>query len=611
MCGIIGVTRPIHKEKIIESLQTMQHRGQDGIGVFVDEKISLGHLRLSIIDLQPVSYPIPNEDHSIYVTVNGEFYDHQKIRRMLESKGHQFRTYTDAEIVVHLYEEFGVECMPYLNGEFAFVLYDKKNQRLIAARDRFGNKPLYFSIFQDDYYIASEIKALIKMGVKPTLNKESLLTSSSMQYTLPDQTLFTGIETILPGHLKVIDLNTKKSEDIRYWDIDFTEGPVNENDLKEILIETVRTRMTSDVPICCALSGGLDSSLVFGIANQFKKVNGVTVAFENSEFDESQIARRTAAHFGVDLHTVDLTSKSVTEHLSDAVYYSEGTTINSHLVAKYLLSRCIRDNGYKVVLTGEGSDELFCGYPHFKKDLNIQYNQFEQENRLSLGVMNTNDLTHDYVALYREKLGFIPDFLRVKSAFGLKVFGLYDASFVRDFDSFAIPKNVLAYVDLQKMSTFNSANTSAYLWSKLVLSNYILRTLGDGTEMAHTVEGRTPFLDHRLWDCAGKIAMGKKVEGTIEKKILRDIGKSFITEEVYLKTKQPFIAPPLLVKEKAYLYDHINMLPSFINRKHVLGFLDQMYKADNQTTYAANEPVLFYMYSLMHLLNRFNVRVDG
>jgi asparagine synthase (glutamine-hydrolysing) len=361
--------------------------------------------------------------------------------------------------------------------------------------------------------------------------------------------------------------------------------------------------MNADVDICCALSGGLDSSFVYGVVNQFKKVDAVTVKFEDQVFDESEIAKRTTDYFGTDLHVVTLKSSDIVEHFQKAVYLSEGLTVNSHLVGKFILSDLIQKNNYKVVLTGEGSDELFTGYPHFKKDLNLNYHSFEQENLVSKGIMNTLEKEHDYVQGFAQKVGYVPEFIRVKSVFGKKVTSLFSDDYVNDFNFNFIPEKMTAKMDLKKLKSFDKANTSAYLWSKIVLSNYILRTLADGTEMAHTVEGRTPFLDHRVWEIAGGLSINEKIKGTIEKKILRDIAKPYITEEVYNKTKQPFITPPLLLKEKQFLYDHIDLMPSFIDRVKLRNTLDTIYQTNPDSP--EYEAVLYFIYSLMFFTKQY------
>jgi asparagine synthase (glutamine-hydrolysing) len=609
MCGIVGMTYKEDEHRIERALNAMKHRGQDGVGVYADNAVSLGHVRLSVIDLANVSYPIHNEDQSIYAVVNGEFYDFVKIREELMSRGHKFYTSTDAEILVHLYEEKGLDAVKELNGEFAFLLHDKNSNRLIAGRDRFGIKPLHYSVLKGEYLFASEVKALVELGVTPEIDKESLIISSSMQYCLPSKTIFNNVNHILPGHMMIVDLDSKYVRDITYWDMDFTDGDYTSSDIHDLLVDAVKTRMTSDVPVCCALSGGLDSSLVYGIANQFKKTNAVTVSVKGSGFDESEIAERTVRHYNTNLDVLDLTSENVISTLSDAVYMSEGLTINSHLPAKFMLSKLIKDKGYKVVLTGEGADELFCGYPHFKQDLGIDYASFKEDNRVSNGVLNNYDTTHAYLQGYDNLLGFTPNFLKVKSSFGLRVKNLLDDGLYSNFDMSAISTRFIGHYNAEHLKSLSRADSSAYLWTKLVLSNYMLRTLADGTEMAHTVEGRVPFLDHRLFDAASKIPVRHKVEGVIEKKILRNIGKPYITEEVYNKVKQPFITPPLLLLERDFLYDHVSDLPDFVDKQALRDLLGKLYTDNNFDDMVKHEPVLYYIYSLMFLMTRFNAKL--
>ena len=588
----------------------MQHRGQDDLSTFADENVAMGYLRLTIIGLEKTNIPIKNEDGTIFVIVNGEFYDYKSIRNELIARGHTFTTNTDSEILVHLYEDYGLDCMKYLNGEFAFLLYDKKEKCIIAGRDRFGVKPLYYAYKDGEIYFSSEIKGLIAAGIESRLDNESFLISCAMQYTLPNKTLFKNINQLEPGILKIVSLENKLIENTRrYWDIDFTEGNYAEQDLLNILVDSIKTRLVSDVPVCCALSGGLDSSIVYGVANSCEKINAVCVEFENSIFNESEIAKRTASHFGTEIHILNLNSKKVIDNFSDAIYFSEGLTINSHLVAKYLLSGLIKEKGYKVVLTGEGSDELFLGYPHFKKDLNLNYNLFEAENRISLGIMTNTELPNQYIGGYNDMLGYVPDFLRVKSTFGTKVIDLLKDDFKEDFKFNEIPQKLLSKMSLKKIKTYNPANASAYIWTKIVLANYILRTLADGTEMAHTIEGRVPFLDHRLWDIAGKIPIKEKVRGTIEKSILREISKPYITEEVYKRVKQPFITPPLLIEQKKYLQELVLELPNIFDKEKINKLIKELYSKNDVNYFSKYEAVLFFIYSFLHLVNRFKIRI--
>lgn len=603
MCGILGASFSLSNQFMNKALMTMQHRGSDEINHYIDSRVAMGHVRLSIIGLEEVKYPIFNENETVCVVVNGEFYQHKRIKEELIKKGHRFKTNTDAEILVHLYEEYGEKCVEHLIGEFAFLVYDKRKNILLAGRDRFGVKPLYFCKHEGEFFFSSEMKALKQLGIPFEFDKENLLISSAMQYTPQDKTIVKGVEQVVAGFIYRIDLETKQLSKIKYWDIDFKERSVDLEELQKTLVNSVEERLTSDVPVCCALSGGLDSSFVFGVANQIKKTDGVTVEFENQEFNESEIAQRTTDYFGSNLHKVLLKSEHIVEHFSESVYFSEGLTVNSHLVGKFLLSDLIQKNGFKVVLTGEGSDELFGGYPHFKKDLQIHYQNFEQENLISKGIMNTSEKEHSYVQGYLNEIGYVPDFLRVKSVFGKKVLNMFNKDYLNDFDFNQIPKKVLDNMNIQNLKSYDRANASAYIWTKIVLTNYILRTLADGTEMAHTVEGRTPFLDHRLWDIAGGISISEKIKGTIEKKILRDLAKPYITEEVYHKTKQPFITPPLLLKQKDFLYDHLNTMPDFIDKEILQKTLNTIYKGDTEAP--EYEAVLYFIYSIMFFENHF------
>ena len=391
MCGIAAIIAEeggILAEALKRATRMLDHRGPDARGFWIAERghIGLGHSRLSIIDLQTGDQPIASEDERLHLVVNGEFYGFEAIRSDLEAKGHRFRTRSDSEIALHLYEEVGTACLQSLRGEFAFALWDEPNRLLFAARDRFGIKPLFYAQHEGRLYLASEVKALFAAGVPAEWDEESVLQIHSAMSNLPDRTLFKGVFQLPPGHFLLADAGHVQIAP--YWDFDY---PVHDpeavcDDVEAIervrakLDEAIRVRLRADVPVGCYLSGGLDSCAVLGMAapHLAQPIHAFTLSFDRAEYDERAIAEEMAAKAGAEFYPIDIKSSDLADHFSDAVWHAEAPLINAHGAAKFLLSRAVRDAGYKVVLTGEGSDEIFAGYPNFRRDM-VLYNRAGQD----------------------------------------------------------------------------------------------------------------------------------------------------------------------------------------------------------------------------------------
>jgi asparagine synthase (glutamine-hydrolysing) len=558
MCGIVAEYHPgqsISPALLRMALQAIRHRGPDGEGIWIgtNQGVGLGHVRLAILDLAGSPQPITNEDASIVVTVNGEFYDHERIRRQLERRGHRFSTGGDSEIAVHLYEEFGTDFLDHLRGEFALILWDGTRGQLIAARDRFGIKPLCWARQGDRVLVSSEAKALFAMGVPPAWDEEALFQIASMQYLPPDHTLFAGIQQLRPGHLLVA---TQRRICISsFWDMKYPQEEEKLRDdpallglFRDKLDEAIRLRLRADVPIAFHLSGGLDSSSVVALASRHLRRPAAcfTVGFDLRGYDELEQARESAVALGADWYPVPLNQADLIAALSDAIWFSEGLAINNHLPAKYLLARTIRQAGYPVVLSGEGADEILAGYAHLRQDLwasdQARLFRLAVDNRMVAGMHlpegNTLPLAH-----VEKTLGYIPTFLQAKASLGLRLHSLLRQEYRQRFrgDPFALFLNT---IDLDCLVHRHRVDQSSYLWSKSALANYILRTLGDGTEMAHAVEGRLPFLDHELFDFARQIPTSAKIRDQTEKWLLREALADRLPTSVYSRPKQPFTAPP-------------------------------------------------------------------
>lgn len=634
MCGIVATYQPgaqVSAKALDAAVFALNHRGPDGRGVWFseDHEMALGHARLAIIGLNNGDQPIANEDEQIQIVVNGEFYDFERIRKELEDKGHRFRTGSDSEIALHLYEEYGVDCLQYLRGEFAFVLWDARVKRLFAARDRFGIKPLVYAHVDGRLHLASEAKALFALGVKAAWDAESFYQSASMQYTLPDRTLFANVNQLQPGHYLLAQ--GERVQTFNYWDLDYEvmgreDASKNPEELVEQfrhqLTEAIRLRLRADIPVCCHLSGGLDSSSVLALAMQVadKPIKCFSVSFDEQTYDERHIAGEMAQYAGGDFHPIRVTQADLIEHISDAVYYSEGFAVNGHLTAKYILNKEIRANGYKVALTGEGSDEVLAGYAHLRNDLfrfdgrDHLIGALHESNKASQGIMLLHGQTLSLKAV-EDRLGFVPAFLEAKGSLGYKLCGVLKDDYRAEFKAYDAYEKFLAKFDVEgQLTKRNPVYQSLYLWSKSALSNYILRTLGDGMEMANSVEGRLPFLDHHFFEFVRSLPLSMKINGTTEKYILKEALKPFITKTIYERQKHPFVAPPVSLfstaQAKSLVVDCLDSqafasIP-FIDQKKVRRLFESLPNLTDGER-SAMDPVIMMIVSAVCIQDRFKL----
>jgi asparagine synthase (glutamine-hydrolysing) len=645
MCGITAFfssEKRIPAEILKRATNILHHRGPDSQGTWSssNQRVGLGHARLSIIDLTTGDQPIANEDGRIHIVVNGEFYDFERQRRDLERRGHLFRTRSDSEIALHLYEEFGAHCVQQLRGEFAFVLWDDKNQTLFAARDRFGIKPLYYAVHHGTLYLASEIKALFAAGVPSRWDYEYFYQHATGP-AMSDRTLFDGVHQLPPGHY--LTATPGGIRVLRYWEFNYPSAAELAEDSRSesacveefaaVFEEAVRLRMRADVPVGCYLSGGLDSCAVLGFAARFSSspIQAFTLTFDQAAYDEGDIAREMAARAGANFHPIPIKQSDIADHFGDAIWHSETLFSNGHGVSKYLLSRAVRDAGYKVVYTGEGSDEIFGGYVHFRTDM-LQHNtqgqdpaevqrllqQIETANSVSRGMLMPACPSGSLDSVER-LLGFVPSCLKVFAAQGQQRQTLFDADFKARFSGRDSARLFLDGLDVPNvLSGRDPLNKSLFVWAKSFLPNYILNLLGDRMEMAHSIEGRVPFLDHHVVECVCRAPVSLKVRGMTEKYLLREAAKPLITETVYRRQKHPFLSPPVTTVPTERFHQMMQdtlrgpvlaSLP-FYDQKKVIALLDQL-PAMSDSDRVGWDPVLMSVLSACVIQDRFGLHAGA
>lgn len=642
MCGIFGafgdeagLTRGI----LEKATATLQHRGPDGWRTWLadDHRTGLGHTRLSIIDLEGGAQPLQNETGRIHAVVNGEIYDFEKMRDELQAKGHRFSTASDSEVVIHLYEELGLESLHQLRGEYAFIIWDANNQCLIAVRDRFGVKPLYYSVYQGVLFLASEIKALIAAGVPAQWDEESFYIACHFGFTpLENRTLFKDVLQIPPG--QVLTATKQHLRIDRYWDFNYplTEmqnQPLSETEaietFRSLFDEAVQLRLRADVPVGVYLSGGLDSCSILGTAAKFRGagVKAFTIGFQDAVYDETAIAKEMAELSGAEFKPLLVTQEALALNFVESIRHCETITANPHTIAKFMLSKSVRDSGYKVVLTGEGADEILGGYSHFRQDLLLyteehgskshlhkSLRELKKKNVFSLDLSPNKAIDQNHPV--RLSLGFVPSWLKVRilGAQKIKRFKLFSKDIRAQFSGLDPYRVFLDSLDIQnQLRGRHILNQSMYLWSKIMLPNYLLCSLGDRMEMAHSVEGRVPFLDHKLVEFTVNLPVSFKIRKMTEKYILREAAQPVISKTIYGRQKHPFIAPPATKKAgpmsvfiREYIGDHLQELPFF--DRHKIGGILKLIDVIPAPRKEEIDSLLMMLASIVALQTEFGIR---
>ncbi|MGI8919447.1 MAG: asparagine synthase (glutamine-hydrolyzing) [Pyrinomonadaceae bacterium] len=565
MCGITGWANldartppPEGAKQLLHSMcERMMHRGPDAEGLLVSTGVALGMRRLAIIDLVTGEQPVFNEDHSVAVILNGEIYNYRELRADLESRGHSFRSASDTEVLPHLYEEYGKKMVHHLNGMFAFVLWDAPNQRLFIARDRFGEKPLYWGIFGNQLLFASEPKVLLAHpDVRPGLNLHALRQYLSFDYIPAPRSIYEGINKLPAAHTLTLESGRASVEP--YWCLSYqTKQPVPDEteaakQLEALLAESVRMRLVSDVPLGVLLSGGVDSSAVaaFAVRASSEPVKTFSISFAESSFDESSYARGVAKYLGTDHHEERLSSNLAANLIGEIGSWMDEPFSDSSLVPTYLLARFTRKH-VTVALGGDGGDELFAGYQmyrgHHWAEIYTKLPALVQrgliEPLVRLLPVKTKNLSLDYKAL-RFITGAKYDLVTRHHVW----FG----SFTPEQQQQLLTPEVLAasdgdiYRDARRMVSECDAETvlerMQNLDTQLYLAEDIL-TKVDRASMAVSLEVRAPFLDPGVAEFAASLPAHYKLRGGTSKYILKRAVQNLLPPFVTRRSKKGFGVP--------------------------------------------------------------------
>jgi asparagine synthase (glutamine-hydrolysing) len=548
MCGICGIAGKREETQIRRMTGIMEHRGPDDEGFYIDDDISLGVKRLAIIDLKTGNQPIFNEKRDMVVILNGEIYNFKELRKELEERGHRFYTKTDTEVLIHAYEEFGFECLKHLRGMFSFAIYDKKKKILFLARDRIGIKPLYWTKIDNELIFASEIKAILEYErVKRELDFYSLSIYLMLQYVPSDLTMFRGIKKLRAGEFMVYREGNLKIE--RYWNSSM--GSDEKMDLNsaiemtdKLLEESMRYHLISDVPVGIFLSGGLDSSAMVAYAERVSNggIRTFTIGYgkEGQTYDERVPARVVAKIFGTEHTEIEMTSDAILQ-LPKIIYYMDEPIADLASLPLFILFNEARKS-VKVIITGEGGDELFGGYPRYVLNkIDAFLDRFPEKMRLLFSIFAFIPfISQRNRRILRRLIRRIPD-IRLKNLLWVSNFNDTELRSLLRVPPDGNPlEKLVKELDIGEFKTY--LDEAMALDLRMWLVDDILMKV-DKTSMANSVEARVPILDHRVVEFLSSLPSNFKIRGIRTKFLFKEVLKKVLPEEIIKRRKVAFRIP--------------------------------------------------------------------
>ena len=558
--GALSATRA----NVERMLSLIRHRGPEGIGFYQDKAAILGHARLRIIDIEGGAQPIHNEDKTIWVIFNGEIFNYIELREQLRNQGHKFYTNTDTEIIVHLYEQFGDDFASYLNGQFSIALWDSRKQRLVLLRDRAGIVPLFYSHDAGQLIFGSEVKSVLcGIGRTPEMNITALDQVFTFWSPVSPNTLFAGVLELPPGKIAIYENGSLNV--YGYWDWQFpVDGEythTDENELAEelhaLLIDATRIRLRADVPVGAYLSGGLDSSVLTSLIHHYGGVplRTFSIGFDDVSLDESKYQQELVDHLGAEHTRILCRHEDIAANLERTVWHTESMMLRTAPVPMGLLSGLVHDQDYKVVLTGEGADEVFGGYDIFKeakiRQFWARYPESEFRPLLLKKLYPYLDLSKgrgmSYVqnffgnGLENPEIPYFSHIPRWTSTSQIKAF--YSDATSAQLEEDAI--NTISTSFPEVIHQWHAFNRSQYIEAKSLMAGYLLSSQGDRMLMMNSVEGRFPFLDHRVIEFANKLPPKLKMKVLNEKYLLKQSMARYLPKSVKDRYKQPYRAPDI------------------------------------------------------------------
>ena len=566
MCGICGVVNlkgaPVDPELPRQMINRVRHRGPDEVGVYAEHEVGLGHARLSIIDLAGGLQPMADSRRDLWITFNGEIFNYVELKEELVSKGHQFATQSDTEVILHLYQEEGESCVERLNGQWAFAIWDRTQQKVFLSRDRLGVRPLFYTQTPGHFLFASEIKALLACPeVSREIDLQALDQIFTFWATLAPRTAFKNVWQLPPGHSMAV-----QSGQVRvwpYWHLEYTpdsdlahhsEEKLTD-DLFALLLDATRIRLRADVPVGAYLSGGLDSTFVTSLARTLvgHRLKTFSVTFDDPELDEGSYQREAAAFLGTEHSAVHCAKADIARVFPEVIWHTEQPILRTAPAPLFMLSKLVRDNGFKVVLTGEGADETMGGYDIFKETKIRRFWQHEPHS--SWRPLLLRRLYPYMDGIQQQPAAYLESFFRIDEHTAGPFFSHLPrwqlTARTKLFFSEDVKSQLGAYhamEDLQgtlpaRYNSWEAFLQAQFLETTNLLPGYILSCQGDRMAMAHAVEGRFPFLDYRVVEFASKLPIRMKMKVLQEKYLLKRCAQGFVPHSVQARPKQPYRAP--------------------------------------------------------------------
>jgi asparagine synthase (glutamine-hydrolysing) len=565
MCGIAGIIDYKNKENSIpvlkEMLAVINHRGPDESGIYHSDFATLGNVRLSIIDISTGQQPLSDQTGRYWIVFNGEIFNYVELRKDLESRGCQFKTHSDTEVLVQLYSVFGKKCLNMLNGQFALAIWDKKEKELFVARDRVGIRPVFYNLSDGVFSFASEIKSLFQQErLTPEFRSESLSQIYTFWTTITPDTAFKNIFELSPGHYLSYSRKGLKIE--KFWELSFDK---RNNSLSltdaidcfhELFTNAVRIRLRADVEVAAYLSGGLDSSATVAYIKDIEPgiLNTFSIGFDEKDFDETGFQEEAAKYFGTTHKSMICSAKDISEVFPRVIWHSESPMLRTAPAPMLLLSELVRKNNIKVVVTGEGSDEILGGYDIFK-EAKIKRFWASQPNsairplllkKLYPYLAQMNDMNPKMLRMfYGYKLE------DVDNPFYSHLLRWNNSNHIKKHFSYSIKQELINYSwsnEIEKrlpdnFSSWDQLAKSQWLETTVFMSGYLLSSQGDRMALANSVEGRYPFLDYRVIEFCSSLPSDYKLKGLNEKYLLKKLLKNRIPEKILKRPKQAYRAP--------------------------------------------------------------------
>jgi len=545
---------------------TLHHRGPDGRGVFVDRACGLGHARLAILDLSGGAQPMALEGGDLVITFNGEIFNYLELREELGTRhGRRFATRSDTETILHAYAVWGERCVERMNGQWSFAIWDRKRERLFCARDRIGVRPFFWTLHEGRFLFGSEVKALFAVpGVTRALDLQGLNEVLTFWCTAAPRTVWQGINELPPGCTLTIDASpagARRAEIRRYWQLDYTIDGTRSTEqcaeeLTGLLVDAARIRLRADVPVGAYVSGGLDSSVIAGIVKRHTdtRLQTFSVTFEDPEYDESAYQNEVVAQLGTRHTTVHASNALIGSVFPELTWFMETPVIRSAPAPLYVLAGLVRQNGFKVVLTGEGSDEMLGGYDIFKEAKVRRFCAQQPDSKLRPQLLRS-------LYPYMKSLRAQPD-AYLRAFFHARPEDL-ESPFFSHLPRWKLTQQIKGLLSKEakaelaghdpieelrarlprEYAGWHPFAQAQYLESTILLPGYILSSQGDRPAMGQSIEGRYPFLDARVMDWAAKLPPRKKMLGLDEKHVLKRAARDLVPPSVLARPKQPYRAP--------------------------------------------------------------------